>query len=116
MELGKLLIEYGLEAVLISLIAIALVGVVKIVFKSKLEGMNKSNRKIIYEVVSTIAVFGLVAVWMLISKADFKEYTAVAGATYVTMKVMYPLYENYRLRDLVQLIGKILLEPKDKGE
>ena len=111
MELGTLVLEYGVEVVLISLITIMLVGVVKIAFKKQLEKIEKANRKPIYEITSMIVVVVLAVVWTLISGGGaFELYMTKILASYGGMKVMYPLYENFKIRDLVQLIGKLIKE------
>lgn len=111
MELGTLVLEYGVEVVLISLITILLVGVVKIAFKKQLDKVAKENRKVIYEVASIVIVVLLTVGWVAISGGGaFELYMTKILASYGGMKVMYPLYENFKIRDLVQLIGKLIKE------
>ena len=111
MELGTLVLEYGVEVVLIALITILLVGVVKIAFKKQLDKVAKENRKVIYEVASIVIVVLLTVVWVAISGGGaFELYMTKILASYGGMKVMYPLYENFKIRDLVQLIGKLIKE------
>lgn len=111
MELGTLVLEYGVEVVLISLITILLVGVVKIAFKKQLDKVAKANRKVIYEVASIVIVVLLTVGWVAISGGGaFELYMTKILASYGGMKVMYPLYENFKIRDLVQLIGKLIKE------
>ena len=106
-----LVLEYGFEVVLIALLAILIVGVAKIIFKDKLEKISKTNRKAVYEITSMVVVCILTVGWILISGgAEATVYVAKLLASYGAMKVMYPLYENFRIRDLVQLIGKLLKE------
>ena len=113
MELGTLVLEYGFEVVLIALLSILLVGVMKVAFKSKLESVDKANRKAIYEIASILAVVLLTVGWILFSGgAASNEYILKIVSSYGAMKVMYPLYENFRIRDLVQLIGKLMKEHK----
>ena len=117
MDLGTLVLEYGFEVVLIALLSILLVGVMKVAFKSKLERVDKANRKAIYEIASMLAVVLLTVGWILISGgAASNEYILKIMSAYGAMKVMYPLYENFRVRDLVQLIGKLLKEHKGEEE
>jgi hypothetical protein len=111
MELGTLVLEYGVEVVLISLITILLVGVVKIAFKKQLDKVAKANRKVIYEVASIVIVVLLTVGWVAISGGGaFELYMTKILASYGGMKVMYPLYENFKIRDLLQLIGKLIKE------
>jgi hypothetical protein len=111
MELGTLVLEYGVESVLIALITILLVGVVKIAFKNQLDKVAKENRKVIYEVASIVIVVLLTVGWVAISGGGaFELYMTKILASYGGMKVMYPLYENFKIRDLFQLIVKIIKE------
>lgn len=111
MELGTLVLEYGVESVLIALITILLVGVVKIAFKNQLDKVAKENRKVIYEVASIVIVVLLTVGWVAISGGGaFELYMTKILASYGGMKVMYPLYENFKIRDLLQLIVKIIKE------
>lgn len=108
-----LVLEYGIEIILLALASIMLVGVMKLLFKKQLEKIEKANRKPVYEITSMIIVVVLAVVWILISGGGTIElYTAKILASYGAMKVMYPLYENFKIRDLVQLIFKLLKERK----
>lgn len=113
MELGTLVLEYGVESVLIALITIVLVGVVKIAFKKQLDKVAKENRKVIYEVASIVIVVLLTVGWVAIRGGGaFELYMTKILASYGGMKVMYPLYENFKLRDLLQLIVKLIKEKR----
>lgn len=116
MNLEVLVLEYGFEVVLVSIIAIALVGAMKVAFKKQLDRIDKSNRKAVYEVASIIAVVLLSSAYLVVTGAkDMSIYLSKMMASYGAMKVMYPLYENFKLRDLVQLIGGLLKEKYIKG-
>ena len=111
MELGTLVLEYGVEIVLIALITILLVGVIKIAFKKQLDKVAKANHKVIYEVASIVIVVLLTVGWVAIMGGGaFELYMTKILASYGGMKVMYPLYENFKLRDLLQLIAKMIKE------
>lgn len=108
-----LVLEYGIEIVVIALVAIMIVGLFKSLLHKQLEKIEKTNRKPIYEITSMVVVLLLAVVWILISGGGTIElYIAKILASYGAMKVMYPLYENFKIRDLVQLIGKLLKEHK----
>ena len=84
MELGTLVLEYGVESVLIALITIMLVGVVKITFKKQLDKVAKENRKVIYEVASIVIVVLLTVAWVAISGGGaFELYMTKILASYV---------------------------------
>lgn len=111
MDLGYLVLEFGLEVVLIALITIVLVGLGKVAFKKQLDKVEKTNRKVIYEAASIVIVVLLTVAWVLIMGGGaFEVYVAKVVASYGGMKVMYPLYENFKLRDLLQLIGRLIKE------
>lgn len=108
-----LVLEYGIEIVVLALVSIAVVGALKSLFRKQLEKIEKSNRKPIYEIASMIVVALLTVVWILVSGGGTVElYMSKILASYGAMKVMYPLYENFKIRDLVQLIFKLLKEHK----
>lgn len=117
MDLGYLVLEFGLEVVLIALITIVLVGLGKVAFKKQLDKVEKTNRKVIYEVASIIIVVLLTVAWVLITGGGaFELYMTKILASYGGMKVMYPLYENFKLRDLLQLIGRLIKEKYIAGK
>lgn len=108
-----LVLEYGIEIVVLALVAIAVVGALKSLFHEQLEKIEKANRKPIYEITSMIVVVVLAVGWILISGGGTVElYMSKILASYGAMKVMYPLYENFKIRDLVQLIFELLKEHK----
>lgn len=114
----KFIEQYGLEVSLIAFATIFLVGVFKLILKRPLEKIEKTNRKPIYETLSIVFAFGLTAAWLAVRVAWFHmpvdpfswKLVAEAGVgVYAAVKVMYPLYENYKLRDLLQIIGRWML-------
>lgn len=112
-----LVLEYGIEIVVIALMSIIIVGLFKSLFRSQLEKIEKANRKPIYEIASMIAVVLLTVVWILIRGGGSIElYATKILAAYGAMKVMYPLYENFKIRDLVHLIFELLKEYKEGEE
>jgi hypothetical protein len=114
----KFIEQYGVEVALIAFAAIFLVGVFKIILKRPLEKIEKANRKPIYEALSIVFAFGLTAAWLAVRVAWFhmpvdpfswKLVGEASVGVYAAVKVMYPLYENFRLRDLLQIIGRWML-------
>ncbi len=105
-----LVLAYGFEVVLVALLAIFMVGVIKVVFRKHLDKVEKAYRKTIYEITSMVLVVGFSALATLIlGGGDINVYLTKGLATYGAMKVMYPIYENFHLRDIVQLIGKLII-------
>lgn len=114
----KFIEQYGLEVALIAFATIFLVGVFKLILNKPLEKIKKADRKPIYETFSIVFAFGLTAAWLAVRVSWFHmpldpfswKLVAEAGiGVYAAVKVMYPLYENYKLRDLLQIIGRWVL-------
>ena len=124
-QLYRFIIVYGPEIVLIAATTILLVGIVKLIFKTKLEKVNKTGRKTIYEVLS--ASFTLIATvgWLLLKQYVFNLTTTpmtlesilkVAATVNIVVKVMYPIYENYGLRELMRTVISVIFDKKKKDE
>ena len=118
MEIVEIITKYGLEVGLIALVSIFLVGLVKLIFTKPLKKIEKSNRKPLYEVLSMLFAYGLSAAWLAVRVAWFgldlpafswELVLSTGSMVYVTVKVLYPLYENYKIRDFFQLIGRWVL-------
>lgn len=108
-----LVLEYSIEIVLLALVSIAVVGALKSLLHKQLEKIEKANRKPIYEIASMVVVALLTVGWVITHGGGSIElYMSKILASYGAMKVMYPLYENFKVRDLVQLIGKLIREHK----
>lgn len=125
MSIAELLEKYGLDVVLIALISIFLVGCVKVLFSKALKKVGRGAAKTVYETLSISFALALSAAWMLLKgkfglQADvFTADLFIKRSTlvYAAVKIMYPLYENYHLRDLVRLIGKLIYKMfKGNGE
>ena len=127
-ELTEFITKYGLEVAIIGLVTILFVGIFKMVMKKPLSKIEKSNRKPIYEVMSMLFAYGFTALWLWVRVSLFKmncdpitwQLWLQEGATvYVAVKVMYPIYENYKIRDLIQLLGRSIVNiftKKDKAK
>ena len=115
MEFMNFVVKYGAEVALIAFASIFFVGLFKVLLNKPLSKIEKSNRKPLYETLSIVFAYGFTALWIWAKVALFNmpgdpftwALLAEKGSlSYIAVKVMYPLYENYKLRDLVQLIGK----------
>lgn len=108
--------QYGLAATLLGVISIIMTGAVKLVFDKRFEVMTKEKRKAIYEGVSISWSALLALIYFVASKGTgFELYCQEALAVYAVAKVLYPLYENFRVRDLFQfIVSKI--EQKSRNE
>lgn len=129
MDLSGFLVEYGFTLTVLALAIILLIGLFKIVAKKLLDKIEKENRKPIYELLTMILVILLTVLWIIIEPQIsgvamlWNEFLPRALSLYSVVKVMYPVYENFKLRDLVHLLGDAVrnkIEEKkkqiDKGE
>ncbi len=120
MNLEGFVVEYGLELTILAFIIIMLIGVLKIAGKKLLDKVTKENRKPIYEATTIVLVILLVVLWIVMESSIYggamlwKEFLARALALYSLVKVMYPIYENFKLRDLVQLLGKMIISKAEE--
>lgn len=117
--------QYGIEIAGLAFATIFMVGVIKLMFKKPLEKVDKNGRKAMYEVISMILVYGLTALWIYARVAwfhisdvafDMDLVIKTAGTAYVVVKVMYPLYENLGLRQLLRILGNFVLSWFKKKE
>ena len=51
---------------------------------------------------------------MKTDEPDWSKYLELVAGTYAAVKVMYPIYENYKIRDLVKLLLEIIFEKNTK--
>lgn len=112
---------YGWVIALLAMLVIFLIGLLKFAFKSKIEKVEKEKLKPVYEITSGVLVFIVVAIWLVFKfyllrtdEPDWSKYLELVAGTYAAVKVMYPIYENYRLRDLVKLILDMIFKKHDK--
>ena len=114
--LTRVIDSYGLWIVLIALVSIFLVGCIKVLFAKGFAKLG-SRAKPIYETLSITISLGLAALWIFVKGAWFglpadpftvELFIKEATLVYAAVKIIYPLYENYKLRDLVRLIGRLI--------
>lgn len=118
MDILSLIETYGLDVILIALLSIFLVGCVKVVFRKSFEKMGKGGAKAVYETLSITFALALSALWILcrhylgLPQETFTAdlFMKRSSLVYASVKIMYPLYENYHLRDLVRMIGRLVLK------
>lgn len=105
--IGEVVSQYGIAIAVLGALSVALVGLLKISFKKELAKLSKENRKITYEAMSIGASLLMAGICFLLTGGNSAElYFQEAGMTYAVAKVLYPLYENFRLRDVVQFVIK----------
>lgn len=106
---------------LLAMLVIFLIGVLKFAFKSKIEKVEKEKLKPVYEITSGVLVFIVVALWLVFKfyllktdEPDWSKYLELVAGTYAAVKVMYPIYENYKIRDLVRLLLEMIFKKHDE--
>ena len=112
---------YGWAVALLAMLVIFLIGLLKVAFKSKIEKVEKGKLKPVYEIASAVLVFIVVAIWLVFKfylmktdEQDWSKYLELVAGTYAAVKVMYPIYENYKIRDLVKLLLEMIFEKNTK--
>ena len=105
MNFDVFMAEYGIQAAVIALISIIVVGIVKLVFKKKLEALGAAKCKTVYQLTVTVVVYAATALWIRLSgyPIDPVEWLKEGTVAYAASQVMYPVYENYHLRDFVEM-------------
>lgn len=105
--IGEVVSQYGIAIAVLGALSVALVGLLKISFKKELAKLSKENRKITYEAMSIGSSLLMAGICFLLTGGKSAElYFQEAAMTYAVAKVLYPLYENFRLRDVVQFVIK----------
>ena len=122
-QLYMFISQYGLEIFTLAFATIFLVGVVKLIFKKKFETMNPQGKKALYEALSLTFTLLLTSGWLAIKvyalhwqAAPLTLETAlkVASTVGIAVRVMYPVYENFGVRKLLQLIGAAIFKKAAK--
>lgn len=118
MEFDNFVMEYGVQSALIAIVSIILVGMAKIIFKNRLVDQTKEARKAIYQVMTTVIVLGLSAAWILLrgQQIEVIAWLKESAVAYAASQVMYPMYENYHLRDLVGMLMRFLMKEEVKKD
>lgn len=106
---------YGLPALIIGVIIIAIVGCLKpLVAKVT----NKDLRKFIFYAVDVGLSFATVAIYYVIFKINFGTYVADAIKQFVAVIVLYAFYEQVGLRKIWQMftgwLSSVLFKDPEK--
>ena len=94
--------QYGLPVFVIASCSILLIGILKLckVF-NKIS--NKNIKKLIYYILSVVLSFGGVAIYYAAFKIGFNSYPIVCLTQVSATTTLYATYENFSVRDLVQI-------------
>lgn len=109
---------FGLDVILVGMVAIALVGFIRIILKPLFNRLGRKTSKTVYEALSVAFAFMLTAIWLVVTKqvvVPFEDnvmdiYLSRTALVYASIKVMYPLYENLHFREIVRGLGKVILK------
>lgn len=122
-QLYMFISQYGLEIFALAFATIFLVGVVKLIFKKKFETINAQGKKVLYEILSLTFTLLLTSVWLAIkiyalhwqvAPLTIEATLKVASTVGIAVRVMYPVYENFGIRKLLQLIGAAIFKKAAK--
>lgn len=112
-ELFTNLRDVGIAVLVIALISIFLVGCFKLI--PGLKNMNsKVGRKAIYFSLSLVISGGLAVIyWIFIQEGGWDmDLLSFVVSTIATVNIIYPIYENTGLRDLLKKIVSLLIPSK----
>lgn len=100
--------KYGLQVLIIACVTIFLIGILK--YFEVFRKIEKSNRKPIYLILTYAFAFGLTAGYYGVYNLDFANYPAYALMVATATSLIYPLYENLKLRDLLAVLGGFIIK------
>ena len=100
--------KYGTPAVIIACLTIFLIGILK--YFGVFNKIAKENRKPIYFILNYVFGFGITAAYYAIFKIPFADYVAYSFVTASAVNLLYPLYENLKLRELLAKLGSFIVK------
>ena len=112
--LYNLVTKYGVSVLIIACVTILLIGILK--YFDVFRKVAKDNRKPIYFALNYVFVFGLSAIYYAIFKLSFADYVAYAFVVGSAVNLLYPLYENLKIRDLFTIIGNFVVKTVAKKQ
>lgn len=112
--LFNLVTTYGVPMLIIACTTILLIGILK--YFDVFRKVPKDNRKPIYYILTYLFVFGITAAYYAIVKQPFTDYVAFSIAAGTAVNILYPLYENLKLRDLLGIIGNFIVSKVAKKQ
>lgn len=112
--LYSIIVNYGLAAVILACITIFLIGVLK--YFNVFAKVPKENRKPIYLVLNYVFVFALTAAYYGIFHISFADYVAYASIVGTAVNIIYPLYENLKIRELFKTLGNFIVNVVAKNK
>lgn len=107
-SLYNIVVKNGLPALILGILTIFLIGVLK--YFHVFDKVSKENRKPIYLALTYVFTFGLTAIYYAIFKLSFADYVAYSFVVGSVVNLLYPLYENAKIRDFFALIGSFIVK------
>lgn len=105
----------GWQLAVIAVLGIVLLGILK--YAKVFNKVVKENRKMLYLAVSVGAsLLGAAVYLLIIGQFDISYLLAITTAIYALNQAMYSIYENTKLRDLLEKLLKILKEKFKKKD
>lgn len=112
--LYNLVTKYGISVLVIACLTILFIGILK--YFNVFNKIEKDNRKPIYFVLNYAFVFAVSAIYYAIFKLSFVDYVAYAFVVGSAVNLLYPLYENLKIRDLFTIIGNFIVKTVAKKQ
>lgn len=112
--LYNLVTKYGVSVLVIACLTILFIGILK--YFNVFSKVEKDNRKPIYFVLNYAFVFAASAIYYAIFKLSFADYVAYAFVVGSVVNLLYPLYENLKIRDLFTIIGNFIVKTVAKKQ
>lgn len=101
--------QYGWQLTLIAVAGIVILGILK--YSNAFSKIEKENRKPVYLCISVGLSVGGSAVYLLvINEFSVGALVAIATAIYALNQTLYSVYENTKLRDLLETVAQKLID------
>jgi uncharacterized membrane protein YozB (DUF420 family) len=104
-EFGEIIIRFGWQTAVIAFSALIIVGCIKPLIRKYVK--SERQRHAIYQAIQFVLVFAITyAMHAIIAKAWVNPKDIIAGAVagYTALNIIYPLYANLSVKDLVAKI------------
>lgn len=113
-QLMEFFANYGWQLTLIAVAGVVVLGVLK--YANVFARLEKEERKPVYLCISIgLSVIGSAIYLAVIKQFDYKLLIAVSIAIYAINQTFYSIYENTKLRDLLNSVVQKLIEYFDKN-
>lgn len=108
-ELNLFFITYGWQLTLIALVGIVILGILK--YADAFKKVAKENRKPIYLGISVgFSLIATIVYLLIIDQFAIEFFVTVAITIYALNQTMYSIYEQTKLRDLLEKVFNFIVE------